>query len=59
MARPKKTDGQYLSEYGGVILEIAYGTPYRTIAAEYGIGVSTVQRLANKGLHLYLIRRRL
>ena len=54
MARPKKTEGQYLSEYGGVILEIGYGTPYRTIAAEYGIGVSTVQRLANMGLHLCL-----
>ena len=56
MARPKKTEGQYLSEYAGVILEIGYGTPYRTIAKEYGVGVCTVQRLAKMGLHLYLIR---
>ena len=54
MARPKKTEGQYLSEYGGPILALRFGIPYRTIAAEYGIGVSTVQRLANMGLHLCL-----
>ena len=54
MARTKKTEGQFLSEYGGPILALRLGIPYRTIAAEYGIGVSTVQRLANMGLHLCL-----
>ena len=52
MARPKKTEGQYLSEYGGPILALRFGVPYRTIAKMYGVGVSTVQRLANKGLFL-------
>lgn len=52
MARPKKTEKQYLAQYGGVILEINAGTPYRKIAEMYGVGLSTVQRLANKGLCL-------
>lgn len=53
MARPKKTREQYLKEYARVIAEIHSGTPYRRIAEEYGVGVSTVQRLAN--MHLYPI----
>lgn len=48
MARPKKTNAQYLKEYGEVIAELKRGTPYRTIARIYQIGVSTVQRLHKK-----------
>lgn len=51
MARPKKTREQYLKEYAVIIAEIYSGTPYRKIAEEYGVGVSTVQRLHN--MHLY------
>lgn len=54
MGRPRKTKWEYLDEYGCVILAIRWGIPYRKIAAEYGVGVSTVQRLANMGLHLSL-----
>lgn len=50
--RPRKTDEQIIQEYGDVILEISAGTPYRTIAKLYGIGLSTVQRLANRGLYV-------
>ena len=57
MARPKKTEDQYLDEYGWVLLELLYGTPYRKIAASYGIGVCTVQRLHNMGLHLVLMSK--
>lgn len=53
MARPHKTREQYQKEYAGVIVEIHSGTPYRKIAEEYGVGVSTVQRLHN--MHLYPI----
>lgn len=53
MARPKKTREQYLKEYAAIIVEIHSGTPYRKIAEEYGVGVSTVQRLHN--MHLYPI----
>jgi len=52
MARPKKTNVQYVKEYWDVLNELYSGTPYRTIAKMYGVGVSTVQRLANKGLFL-------
>lgn len=51
MARPRKTREQYLKEYASVIAEIHSGTPYRRIAEEYGVGVSTVQRLANMNLY--------
>lgn len=50
MARPRKTRAQYLKEYGEVINEIHYGTPYRTIARIYRVGLSTVQRLARMDL---------
>ena len=53
MARPHKTREQYLKEYASVIAEIYSGAPYRRIAEEYGVGVSTVQRLHN--MHLYPI----
>ena len=52
MARPKKTNAQLIKEYGTVIAEINSGTPYRKIARTYGIGLSTVQRLANRGLYV-------
>ncbi len=51
MARSKKTMEQYLKEYVAIIAEIHSGTPYGKIAEEYGVGVSTVQRLHN--MHLY------
>lgn len=47
MARSKKT----MKEYVAIIAEIHSGTPYGKIAEEYGVGVSTVQRLHN--MHLY------
>lgn len=53
MARPHKTREQYQKEYAGVIVEIHSGTTYKKIAEEYGVGVSTVQRLHN--MHLYPI----
>ena len=52
MARPKKTEKQYLSQYGAVIREINSGTSYRKIASLCGVGVSTVQRLVKMGLYL-------
>lgn len=55
MGRPRKTEAQYLSEYGCVIFEILCGTPYRKIAEQYGVGVCTVQRLHNMGLHHTLL----
>ena len=57
MARPKKTASQYINQYWGAIREIQAGTPYRTIAKYYGIGVSTVQRLANMGLYTSMDHR--
>lgn len=48
MARPKMSNRQYLSKYGVVISAIKKGTPYRTISRIFGIGLSTVQRIANK-----------
>ena len=48
MARPRKTKDQLLKEYATVIEEIFKGTPYRTIARTYGIGLSTVVRLNKK-----------
>jgi len=50
MGRPRKTRRQYIQEYGDVIKEIYSGTPYRTISSLYGVGLSTVQRLAKKHL---------
>ena len=50
MARPKKTRDQYIQEYRGVIEAINYGIPYRKIAEFYGLGLSTIQRLANMKL---------
>lgn len=48
MARPKKTIGQYLREYGTVLEEMKRGTSYRKIARRYRVGISTVQRLHKK-----------
>lgn len=50
MGRPRKTREQYVKEYLGVIEAINLGIPYRKVAEIYGIGLSTVQRLVNKGL---------
>lgn len=50
MARPKMTKYDYLEKYGAVLAELKVGIPYRKIASLYGIGVSTVQRLAKMGL---------
>lgn len=48
MGRPRKTKDQLLKEYATVIEEIFKGTPYRTIARTYGIGLSTLVRLNKK-----------
>ena len=48
MARPRKTRAQYYKEYGEIIEELKKGTPYRTIARIYGVGISTVQRICKK-----------
>lgn len=53
MGRPRKTRRQYIKEYWDVIAEIKAGTPYRTIAKTYGVGLSTIQRLANKHFWLF------
>ena len=50
MARPKMTKYDYLNKYGAVLAELKVGKSYRKIAHLYGIGVSTVQRLAKMGL---------
>ena len=50
MGRPRKTKDQLLKEYATVIEEIFKGTPYRTIARIYGIGLSAVVRLNKKML---------
>lgn len=52
MARPRKTDADLIKEYGEVITEIHSGTPYRKIAELYGVGLSTVLRLAKRGLYV-------
>lgn len=54
VGRPKKTNIQLIKEYGAVIAEINAGTPYRKIASMYGIGLSTVQRLANRSLYMVM-----
>lgn len=48
MARPKKTRAQYYKQYGEIIEELKKGTPYRTIARIYRVGVSTVARIKKK-----------
>lgn len=50
--RPKKSIRQYFMEYWDVLAEISAGTPYRKIASSYRIGLSTVQRLAKRGLYV-------
>ena len=52
MARPRKTDADLIREYGIIISEINAGTPYRKIASTYRIGLSTVLRLAKRGLYV-------
>lgn len=52
MGRPRKTDAQLIREYGIIISEINAGTPYRKIASSYRIGLSTVLRLAKRGLYV-------
>ncbi len=54
MARPKMTKYDYLEKYGAVLAELKVGKSYRKIAHLYGIGVSTVQRLAKMGLTYWL-----
>ena len=48
MARPRKTKDQLLKEYATEIEEIFKGTPYRTMARDDGIGLSTLVRLNKK-----------
>lgn len=48
MGRPRKTKTQYYKQYGEIIEELKKGTPYRTIARIYRVGVSTVQRIYKK-----------
>lgn len=48
MGRPRKTSAQYYEQYGEIIEELKKGTPYRTIARIYGVGISTVQRIKKK-----------
>lgn len=51
MARPKKTKEQYLREYWRVLDALRSRMPYRKIAERFGVGISTVQRLAKMDLH--------
>lgn len=48
MGRNKKTLTEYSMEYHGALLALIQGVPMRQIAAEYHIGLSTVQRLKKK-----------
>ena len=41
----------YINKYRKVIQEINSGTPYRKISRMYGIGLTTVQRLANMRIY--------
>ena len=51
--RPKKSRIQYMREYWRVIDDIRDGVSYRKIAKDRKVGLSTVQRLANKFIRKY------
>ena len=51
MGRPRKTKEQYMREYWMVLDALRSRMPYRKIAERFGVGISTVQRLAKMDLH--------